>query len=59
MLNGAEFEAWPGEGVPSVGERVHVFDRDLEFTQHDVVRVKGQRVWIGPAVPFARKEQSS
>lgn len=51
MKNGAELERWPGESPP-VGERVTVFDSDMNFTQHDVKQVVGSRVWIGPAIPW-------
>jgi hypothetical protein len=52
MQSGAEFETWPGDIAPTVGQRVHIFDRNLEFTQHEVLRVDGRRVWVGPAIPF-------
>jgi hypothetical protein len=55
MLRGAEFEAWPGGEPPRAGSRVCIFDRDDEFTRHDVLRVEGRRVWIGPAIPWSRR----
>ena len=54
MADGVVFASWPGDVAPSVGLRVTVFDRDLEFTQHDVTVVDGQRVTIGPAIPWER-----
>jgi hypothetical protein len=54
MVPGAEFERWPGDTAPEEGQRVIVFDRDLDFTQHDVVRTQGMRVWVGPAIPWER-----
>jgi hypothetical protein len=52
MRAGAVFERWPGEATPEEDERVVLFDRDLEFTQHDVTHVDGLRVTVGPAIPW-------
>lgn len=58
MMMGVELERWPGERVPCVGDRVTVFDRDLEFTQHDVLYVEGTRVGIGPAIPWTEEQEA-
>jgi hypothetical protein len=50
MLGGAEFARWPDRDVPPVGERVVIFDRNLDLTQHDVLEQDGRRVRVGPAL---------
>jgi hypothetical protein len=55
MREGAELERWPdGERVPEKGERITVFDRNLDFTQHDVLsrNERTRRVVFGPAIPY-------
>lgn len=52
LREGARVLRWPGEQPPPKGARVTVFDRDLEFTQHDVLLVHGHTVDIGPAIPW-------
>lgn len=57
MKEGAEFSYWTeGEEVPAVGARVTIFDRNLDFTQHDVTKVDGRRVWVGPAIPWPKEK---
>jgi hypothetical protein len=49
---GAVFGRWE-EAMPEVGERVVIFDREFEFTQHEVVRVElPSIVEVGPAIPW-------
>lgn len=55
MKDGAEFDRWPGDVAPGAGERVVIFDRNLDFTQHDVRQVDGHCVWVGPAIPWPDK----
>jgi hypothetical protein len=55
MVQGAEFVSWPDRPVPSVGERVVIFDRNLDFTQHDVVEQDCCRVLVGPAIPWKQE----
>lgn len=57
MLPGAEFLRWPGDEPPTVGMRVSIFDKDLNFTQHDVVKVEEFHVWVGPAIPWEDKDR--
>lgn len=65
MLQGTEFERWPDpaptarplrhdeDDVPQVGERIVIFDCNLDFTQHDVLfRDEERRVLVGPAIPW-------
>lgn len=55
MTEGAESPSWPGEDAPKVGQRVVIFDKSFEFTQHDVVRIKGKIFLQYPTRP---KEES-
>jgi hypothetical protein len=52
MVEGAEFAHWPYCDVPHVGDRVTIFDRYLDFTQHDVLVRVIRRVVVGPAIPW-------
>lgn len=54
LVDGAHVEKWPHEKLPMVGDRVVVFDKNMEFTQHLVTGVDGQAVDFGEAIPWAR-----
>lgn len=58
MAQGVEFERWPGEGTPSVGDIVCIFDLNYDFTQHAVIWASGQRVRLGAAIPWPDAEHS-
>ncbi len=56
MQHGVKFISWPEDPVPPVGARVVLFDRNLDFTQHDVVwRGAHRRLKVGPAIAWPQK----
>jgi hypothetical protein len=56
MLQGAEFAHWPDRDVPHVGDRIVIFDRNLDFTQHEVLVQDIRRVVVGPAIRWDRTD---
>lgn len=52
LLAGVTITRWPGDEAPERDQRVVIFDRDLEFTQHKVLLRDGMRVTVGPAIPW-------
>jgi hypothetical protein len=52
IMPGAVFEHWPVDPPPEVGEKVVIFDRDYDLTQHKVVGREGHRIVIGPATEW-------
>lgn len=53
MFDGAHFEHWPDdEELPKVGTRLVIFDKEFDFTQHNVLSVDGREVKVGPALPW-------
>jgi hypothetical protein len=53
MAEGAEFKHWPDdESLPGKGYRLTIFDKNMDFTQHEVLQVSGRQVTVGPAIPY-------
>lgn len=52
MVKGTEFAHWFDCDVPHVGDRVTIFDYNLDFTQHDVLVQDIRRIIVGPAIPW-------
>ena len=57
MAGGVSFERWPGDLPPEVGDHVVIFDKNLDFTQHYVLKVKGMSVLVGEAIPWTNERR--